>query len=339
MKARFADNKRVSIATAILLTISILALALFSLGIGPVEISFEMLGKLLLGSSASNGPEDIIVFEIRLPRTILALLVGAGLGMSGAALQALVRNPLAEPGILGISSTSALGAVVMFYTGHANDFPFALALGGLVGALLSTSALLLFALRSFSTVTLILAGVAINAFAGALTSLVLNLSPNPFAAYEIYFWLMGSFANRSLDHVWLILPFTFVGITMLYRSASRLDAFAFGDEVAFTLGVNLRTTRILVITGTALAVGSGVAVAGVVGFVGLVVPHLLRPLIGNQPSYLIPLSGLGGGLLTLAADTFCRVGVASGELKLGVVTALLGAPFLLVLILKNKTIR
>ena len=195
--------------------------------------------------------------------------------------------------------------------------------------------LLILATRRYNTVTLILAGVAINAFAGALTSLALNLSPNPFAVYEIYFWLMGSFANRSMTHVWLMLPFTIFGTAMLYAAGRRLDAFAFGDEVAFTLGVNVQNTRVLVVLGTAMAVGAGVAVAGVIGFVGLVVPHLLRPLIGNQPSRLIPLSGIGG-MLTLAADTVCRIGIATGELKLGVVTAIIGAPFLLALILKRN---
>jgi len=326
----------ISLLATVLLVAATLGLSLYSLSIGPVEIGLDEVLKTLLRSSAEPRVEELIIFDIRLPRTILALLVGLGLGMSGAALQALVKNPLAEPGILGISSTSALGAVAVFYSGHANDFPFALALGGLFGALLSTSLLLMLATRRFNTVTLILAGVAINAFAGALTSLALNLSPNPFAVYEIYFWLMGSFANRSIDHVWLVLPFTLVGVAMLYSSAKRLDSFAFGDEVAHTLGVNVGTTRLLVVTGTALAVGSGVAVAGVVGFVGLVVPHLLRPLVGNQPSRLVPISGIGGAFLTLAADTFCRVGIASGELKLGVVTAIIGAPFLLVLIIKRN---
>lgn len=339
MNAAHPESHKRFWGTVTALVLFIIALALFSLRIGPVDIELSSVFKTLLGVSSNMEFEDLIILDIRLPRTVLALLVGVGLGMSGAALQALVKNPLAEPGILGISSTSALGAVVVFYTGHASHFPFALALGGLAGALVSTILLLFLATRRYDTVTLILAGVAINAFAGALTALALNLSPNPFAVYEIYFWLMGSFANRSMDHVWLVLPFTVFGAAMLYASGKRLDAFAFGDEVAYTLGVNVKNTRILVITGTALAVGAGVAIAGVIGFVGLVVPHLLRPLIGNQPSRLIPISGLGGGLLTLAADMVCRVGIATGELKLGIVTAIIGAPFLLTLILRRHAVQ
>ncbi|MGR8949104.1 MAG: FecCD family ABC transporter permease [Gammaproteobacteria bacterium] len=321
-------------AITVVLIAALLAVAVWSLSVGPVNLDLNTILRSLIGRSDATDVSNIILFEIRLPRTLLAILVGISLGMSGAALQALVKNPLAEPGILGISSSSALGAVAIFYSGAANVFPFALAIGGLIGAAIATAILFAIAARTFSTVTLILAGVAINAFAGAMTSLALNLSPNPFAAYEIYFWLMGSFANRSFDHVWLMLPFTAAGITLLLLACRRLDAFVFGDEVAYTLGVNVKTTRVLVIAGTALAVGAGVAVAGVVGFVGLVVPHLLRPVVGEQPSHLVPLSGLGGGILTLAADNICRIGISSGELKIGVVTALLGAPFLLLLILK-----
>ena len=318
----------------ILLILLLAVAAMISLYVGPVKISPLTIISHLLNSLDRAEVSAIILMEIRLPRTLLAILVGAALGMSGAALQALVRNPLAEPGILGISSSSALGAVAVFYTGLASTFPFALALGGLCGAVISTLILFTIAVRSYSTVTLVLAGVAINAFAGAMTSLALNLSPNPFAAYEIYFWLMGSFANRSFDHLWLMLPFAVVGMGMLLVASKRLNAFVFGDEVAFTLGINIKTTQLLVITGTALSVGAGVAVAGVVGFIGLVVPHLLRPFVGEQPSRLVPLSALGGAALTLVADTICRIGLDTGELKIGVVTALIGAPFLLILILK-----
>ena len=333
------STKQLALVTG-LMFIALLVLLLCALQIGPVELESRALWSALFdpGSGESQAIK-LILFEIRLPRVILAVLVGIGLGMSGAALQALVKNPLAEPGILGISSTSALGAVVIFYSGNAAAFPFALTIGGLTGAVVATVLLFIIASRSYSTVTLILAGVALNALSGAVTSLVLNLSPNPFAAYEIYFWLMGSFANRSFDHVSLMAPLTVGGAVLLWFASKRLDAFVFGDDVAQTLGVEVKTTQLLVIGGTALAVGAGVAVVGVVGFVGLVVPHLLRPFVGDKPSRLIPLSGLGGALLTLGADCLCRIGITSGELKIGVVTALLGAPFLLVLILRHEVSR
>ncbi|MEM7467225.1 MAG: iron ABC transporter permease [Pseudomonadota bacterium] len=335
MSAINPHTKLSSSGLIICLIAALVGAFLWSLAAGPVHIPLFTILKTLLGNVGHEHVEQLIIVEIRLPRVLLALLVGIGLGMSGAALQALVRNPLAEPGVLGISSSAALGAVLVFYTGSTDAFPFALPIGGLFGAMCTTAILFALAQRSLSTLNLILAGVAINAFTGAVTALALNLSPNPFAAYEIYFWLMGSFANRSIDHFWLTLPFATIGIMLLTVCAFRLDAFAFGEEVAGSLGVNTKRTQLFVIAGTALAVGSGVAVVGVIGFIGLVVPHLLRPIVGEKPSTLVPLSGIGGGLLTIVADNFCRVGVVSGELKIGVVTALLGAPFLLLIVLKK----
>lgn len=330
------SGKPIKFVSGVMLLMLALML-IYSLKAGPIVFDISTLFQLIKGEEIPQAEAiKLILFEIRLPRAILAIFVGLGLGMSGAALQALVKNPLAEPGILGISSSSALGAVAVFYFGNASNFTFALTAGGLLGAIVATGILLAVAARGFSTLTLILAGIALNALSGAVTSLALNLAPNPFAAYEIYFWLMGSLANRSFDHVWLLAPFTVLGSILLFSASRRLDAFAFGEEVAGTLGVNVRNTQLLVVGGTALAVGAGVAVVGVVGFVGLVVPHLLRPLIGNRPSRLIPLSGLGGALLTLAADNVCRLGTSTGELKIGVVTALLGAPFLMYLVLRGE---
>ena len=312
------------------------ACALVSLAIGPADISFGGALGALLPATAGDGHIALIVREIRLPRTLLALLIGAGLGASGAALQALARNPLAEPGIIGISSMAALGAVAVFYSGLSTIHPLALPAGGFAGAALCVLVLYFLTRRGISVLTLVLAGVAINSLAGALTALALNLSPNPFAAYEIFFWLLGSLANRSIDHVTLVAPFACAGITLLLVAGRDLNAFALGEDVAATLGVGIRRTQFLVITGTALAVGTGVAVAGVIGFVGLVVPHLLRHIVGNEPSALIPTSAFGGAILTLAADTVCRVAFGATELKLGVLTALLGAPFFLMLVLRRR---
>ncbi|MDX1607443.1 MAG: iron ABC transporter permease, partial [Candidatus Competibacterales bacterium] len=185
-------------------------------------------------------------------------------------------------------------------------------------------------------VTLILAGVAINSLAGALTTLVLNLSPNPFAAYEIFFWLMGSLADRSLDHVALAAPFMVLGWILLLSIARALDALSLGEDVAASLGFNLAGVRLRVVLGTALAVGAAVAVSGVIGFVGLMVPHLLRPLVGQQPARLLLASALGGAVLLLAADIGVRLLTTASELKLGVVTALLGAPFFFWLLLRTR---
>ena len=258
----------------------------------------------------------LVLTELRLPRAILGALVGFSLGLSGAAMQGLLRNPLAEPG------------VVAFYSGLSASLSLALPLGGIAGAILAT--LLLFVLlgRGAGTATLILAGVALNAFAGAATALALNLAPNPYAALEIVFWLMGSLADRSLDHVLLALPLMLVGWGLLLSTAPALDALTLGEDTAASLGFDLRWLRLRLIGGTALAVGSAVAVSGAIGFVGLVVPHLLRPLVGNRPGRLLLASGFGGAILVLLADSALRLAPIRPELKLGVVTALIGAPFL-----------
>lgn len=274
----------------------------------------------------------LVLIELRLPRALLGALVGFSLGMAGAAMQGLLRNPLAEPGLLGISSAAAFGAVVVFYSGFAGAFLLALPLGGIAGAMLATLLLYGFVGRGAGTMTLILAGVAINSFAGAMTALALNLAPNPYAALEIVFWLMGSLADRSLTHVWLVLPLMLLGWALLLSSAPALDGLTLGEDTARSLGFDLNLLRARLIGGAALSVGSAVAVTGAIGFVGLVVPHLLRPLVGHKPGRLLLVSGLGGAILTLAADTALRLMPIRPELKLGVVTALIGAPFLFSLI-------
>jgi len=274
----------------------------------------------------------MILVELRLPRALLGALVGASLGLAGAALQGLMRNPLAEPGIIGVSGTAALGAVMVFYFGLAGSMSLALPLGGIAGALVATFLLYVLAGRGAGTMTLILAGVAINSFAGALTALALNLSPNPYAALEIVFWLLGSLADRSLAHVALVLPPMLVGWALLLASARALDALTLGEDTAHSLGVDLRRLRWQLVGGAGLSVGSAVAVTGAIGFVGFVVPHLLRPLTGYRPGRLLLASALGGAALTLAADIAVRLIPTRPELKLGVVTAIIGAPFLFSLI-------
>ena len=314
-----------------------LALFIASLCVGPLFISpLTVLEHLAPGDDSTLA---LIVRDIRLPRTLLAVLVGASLGSAGAALQGLLRNPLSEPGIIGISGGAALGAVAAFYSGVAASAFWILPASGMLGALLAVSAIHALAGRGADILTVILAGVAINSLSGALTTLILNLSPNPFAAYEIYFWLLGSLANRGFDHVLLALPFMAVGFALLLATRRALDVLALGEDTAATLGIDLTRTRAQIIIGSALAVGAAVSISGVIGFVGLVVPHMLRPWVGHRPGALLIPSAIGGAALTLAADLGTRLPLAGGELKLGVVTALIGAPFFLRLVLQSRGAR
>ncbi|MEM1160090.1 MAG: iron ABC transporter permease [Pseudomonadota bacterium] len=316
--------------------ISLLVAALFmaSLLIGPAAIgTWESLLALFTGE---GGPVVLVMQEIRLPRAILGLMIGASLGLSGAALQGFLRNPLAEPGLIGVSASAALGAVLAIYTGLAALVPLALPFAALAGAVVAVLLLLSLTGPRGDTLTLILAGVALSALAGALTSLTLNLSPNPFAALEIVFWLLGALTDRSMTHVWLAAPFMVIGWAMLAGLGRGLDALTLGEEASASLGVRVSRLRLLVVLGTAASVGAATAVAGAIGFVGLVVPHLLRPLVGGRPSRLLLASALGGAVMLLAADIAVRVITPGQELKLGVLTALVGAPFFLWLILKRR---
>ncbi|KUO66035.1 MAG: ABC transporter permease, partial [Alphaproteobacteria bacterium BRH_c36] len=258
------------------LCLTTVVLFVVSLLTGPAGISFfESLDALLSGR---GGAAAIVMQEIRLPRAILGVLIGASLGLSGAALQGYLRNPLAEPGLLGISSSASLGAVLAIYTGLSAVFPLALPLMALAGAVGAVLLVRLLAGRGAQAITLILAGVAVTSFAGAMTSLALNLSPNPFAALEIVFWMLGSLKDRSMTHVWLSLPFILVGWAMLFQVGRALDALTLGEAAAATLGFRLERVQALVVLGTASCVGAATSVAGAVGFIGLVVPHILRPL-------------------------------------------------------------
>jgi iron complex transport system permease protein len=317
-----------------MLTLLVIVLFMASLLIGPAGLGLgESLRALVTGQ---GGPVVLVMQEIRLPRAILGLCVGAALGLSGAAMQGFLRNPLAEPGLIGVSSTAALGAVISLQTGLAAAFTLALPMAALAGAGLSVVLILMMAGPRGGALALILAGIAISALAGAATSLVLNLSPNPFAATEIVFWMMGSLSDRSMVHVWLAVPLIGLGLAMLLSTARGLDALTLGEDVAQSMGLNLIRLRLLIILGTACAIGASVAVAGAVGFVGLVVPHLLRGAVGARPSRLMAASALGGAAMLLAADILVRVVTPEQDLKLGVLTALVGAPFFLHLIWRMR---
>ena len=316
-----------------LLTALALALGCISMLVGPGGGPAEIMAML------DRGDSDLawmIVGQVRLPRTLLALMVGGTLGMAGAALQGYLRNPLADPGVVGVTSAASLGAVLALYSGISMAFPMALPLMGIVGAILC--ALLLQGLAGRGAVlTLVLAGVAISSLCAALMSLALNLSPNPYAAAEIMFWLMGSVTDRSMDHVILAAPLMALGWLMLAIVARSLDTLSLGEEAAASLGVHIARTRALVIGGTAISVGAATAISGGIGFIGLVVPHLLRSQVGHSPSRLLLASALGGAALLMAADILVRLLPTGMELKLGVVTALIGAPFFLWLIFRART--
>lgn len=322
---------------ALLLALAALVCALFlaSLLTGPAGLPvLESLRALALGG---EGPIPIVMREIRLPRAILGAAVGAGLGLSGAALQGYLRNPLAEPGLIGISGMAALGAVLSIQTGLSLLAVLALPLAAFAGAAVGVAMLMALAGPRGGSVTLILAGVAISALAGAGTALVLNLSPNPYAASEIVFWLMGSLADRSMLHLWLALPPMALGAAVILSTRRALDALTLGEAAAQALGKAGPALRWRLVAGTALIVGPATAVAGAIGFVGLVVPHILRPFVGARPSALLPASALGGAALLLASDIAVRLVVPDRDLKLGVLTAIVGAPLFLHLIWKTRS--
>ena len=284
----------------------------------------------------------VILIELRLPRAVLVLIVGAGLGAAGAAMQGYLRNPLADPGLFGIAPGAALGAVLSFWTGWAAT-GWALPLFALLGAGGAMALLALIAGRSSSGLgsgiaLFTMAGLMIASLAGALMSLAISLSPTPFAMSEIVVWLMGAVADRSWREVWIAAPLTLAGFVLLLASGRGLDALTLGDMTARSLGVDPRRMQALLIAGIGLTVGAGVAVAGIIGFVGLIVPHLIRPLTDRRPSSLIVPSALAGALLLLLADVLCRIlPLAGGELRLGIALSLIGAPFFLHLLLKMRT--
>ncbi|APR53005.1 iron ABC transporter permease [Sphingomonas koreensis] len=317
----------------LLLVLTALA-ALASLGFGTVSLAPDRVIAALLGKGDMIA--STIVLELRMPRMLLGLLVGAMLGLAGAALQGFLRNPLAEPSVLGASNAAAFGAVIALYFGIAELHPALLPLLAIASAMVAL--VLLFGLsgQSESALTLILAGIAIATLAGAGISLALNLSPNPFAAMEIMNWLLGSLENRSSQHVWIALPCIVVGAALLLWDARALDALTLGEDGARALGINLRAVRWRLLVGVAIGVGGAVAVSGSIGFIGLIVPHIIRPFTDRSPSAILWPSAIGGALLLTLSDLGVRMIPATNELKLGVVTAFLGIPVFLVHLLRER---
>ena len=319
-----------AVINAVLLAI-LAVLIVVSLLSGRVWLSAADVVRGLFSQDAQLA--SLIVTELRLPRTILAIAVGATLGICGAVLQGLTRNPLAEPGLLGVSAGASLGASIAIYFGLAAYTTAAIPGLGLIGAM--AAMVLTFALgRGGGTLSLVLAGMAVTGFMFALIQLALNVAPSVQAAYEIMTWLMGSLADRSWDHVVLVAPFIVAGCAMMAFTGRSLDALSLGEVQAESLGVDLHRLRFIALLGTALAVGAATSVTGTVPFIGLVGPHLVRPFVGYQPSRVLLPAALAGAVLLLGADIATRLIRFGPEMKLGVFTALLGTPFFFWLVIR-----
>ena len=319
-------------ALAVASAVSVLASAL--IGFAPIELG-DTIAALFGGASE---PIRIVVWEIRIPRALTAFLVGAALGASGALLQGLLRNPLADPGVLGVSACAALGAVIAIYFNFALLSAFAVPVMAVAFALAATVVLYIAGAARLSAVQLILVGVGLSSFAGALTALAMNLSPNPFSLSDMVNWLLGSVANRSLADIGFGAPFWIAGAVLGLIALPGLRALALGEDTAATLGADLGRVRLLVIIGSALMTGAAVAVAGTIGFVGIVAPHLVRPFVRHDPADLVLPSALLAGLILVLADTALRLLPFSQELKLGVAAALIGAPAFIWVAVKNRSI-
>jgi iron complex transport system permease protein len=334
---RFSINARNPLKLSPLtlsLLMLLLVLSIVSLSIGPADLEPSIAARALFGA---GDPVDIlIVQQLRLPRLILAILIGATLALGGAALQGLVRNPLAAPSVFGAPSAAAFGAVLAIGTGFADTLSFSLPIAAMLGALISVGALLLLAGPSANMLTLLLAGLALSSLAGAAVSLALNLAPNPYAALEIAFWLLGSLEDRSFQHVAMAAPLIGLSWLCLLSVRSPLRILTLGEDVARTSGVDVGRLKLITISGVAMGIGAAVAVSGVIGFIGLVTPHLVRPFVGYDPARVHVPAMLAGSNLLLAADCLTRIIPSSGEIRIGVVTALIGVPFFIWLVLKQR---
>jgi iron complex transport system permease protein len=331
MKAKSMQNNNIAKFSYKYLSLILGVLLIFAL------LLSLMAGKIWIPFSQwSNGDlRSLIIMELRLPRVVLGVFVGLALGASGAIMQGFLRNPLADPGIFGISSSAALGAVVSMFFGYAIS-PYILPVFALLGAGLGMALLALLAGRSGSLILFTLAGVIISSLTGSLTALMISLAPNPFAASEIVNWLMGALSDRSWDDVKIAAPLITIGLIILLSLAKPLDALSLGEKAARSLGVNMGHLQIFIIIGIGLCVGASVAVSGMIGFVGLVVPHLMRPLVGNLPSRTILPSALAGALLIVVSDAIVRILPLQSELRLGIAMSILGAPFFLQLLFKMR---
>jgi len=295
----------------------------------------RVLAALALGGDHGD---RLVVLHIRLPRALAAFAVGAALGASGAALQGLLRNPLAGPGVLGISAMASLGATGALYYGFAALSAWAMPAAAIMGAFVGTGLVALAALRTTSVVTLILIGVGLSSFAAAAMNLMMNLAPNPFSLADMINWMLGSVANRSLQDLGFAAPFLIAGLGILLASRRGLSALTLGEEAASGVGLNLRRQRLAIVIGAGLATGAAVALAGVIGFVGIVAPHIVRPMVDHDPARSLLPSALLAGLILVLADIGVRLMPTASELKLGVVAALVGAPAFVWIAMRRRSV-
>ncbi|MBN8844731.1 MAG: iron ABC transporter permease [Sphingomonadales bacterium] len=315
-----------------LLALLLLLAGALALIIGPNGISPHLIADWLRGSDPAAA---IIIADIRLPRVLAAAAVGGALGICGAALQALTRNPLAEPGILGVSAAATLGATATLYFGLAALSPWILPLGAIAAAAIVTALLAAVAVRTQGMASLILTGVGLSSLAGALMALILNFAPNPFSLSDLVNWTLGSVANRSLSDLAISAPLMLLGALLLLSQRANLSLLSIGEAAASTHGLDGNRTRLFVIAGTGIATGASVALAGAVGFVGIVAPHLVRPWTGHDPGRALLPSAWLGALLLVLADVFVRLLPTDNELRLGVVAALAGAPIFMAIVLRR----
>ena len=304
--------------------------------IGSTPLPVDRVVAAFFGSAEAG--DQLVVWSIRFPRALAAFLVGAALGLSGAALQGLLRNPLAEPGVLGVSATASLAATFSLYYGLVSISAWILPLSAISGALVATGLLAIAARRTRSVVTLILIGVGLSSFAGALMSLLMNFAPNPFSLSEMVNWTLGSVANRSFDEIILALPFLIAGAGILIATRRGLSALTLGEEAASGVGLNLRNQRIFTVLGAGLATGASVALAGAIGFVGIVAPHLIRPFVRHDPARSLIPSALLAGFILVIADSGVRIIPTNNELKLGVIAALIGAPIFVWIAMQRRAV-
>ncbi len=312
---------------------SLIALGLAA-SLGSTPISFQRIGSALIHMGTPS--DEVIIWHIRLPRALAAYLTGLALGASGAALQGLLRNPLAEPGVLGVSASASLGAVLAIYYGLTAITPLALPAFAIIGALAATLLIAVMAIYTDSVVSLILVGVGLSSFAAACLSLLMNLAPHPFSLTDMITWMLGSVANRSFDDILMVLPFMALGAGLLTFTRTGLSVLTLGEETAAGMGLNLVRLRFTLVLGTGLMTGAAVALAGAIGFVGIVAPHLIRPFVKGDPARTLLPAALLGGILLVMADIGIRLIPSQNELHLGVMAALLGAPIFIWIVLQRR---
>jgi iron complex transport system permease protein len=304
---------------------------------GHIGICFDDMLTVLAG----HGDPEVaaILLEIRLPRIMAALVAGLALGASGAAMQGLLRNPLAEPGTMGVSASAALFATGTVYFGLAESGRWVMPVAAVVGALLATALVAATAIRLRGVGSMILTGVALSALCGAVMALFINLAPNPFSLSDLINWTAGSVANRDWLEISIAMPVVAAGLVVIFSLRRALTAMLFGEDLAFSLGVDLSRMRLLAVLGTGLCVGGAVAIAGMIGFVGLIAPHLARAALGHDAGRLLLPSALIAAMILVLSDLLIRVTPWGPDLHLGTLTALIGAPLFAIIAMRSGNLR